>query len=441
VTLDADQLQHQLLGRRVENATLDVVVNGAEIECAGTRMTCASTSDLLGLAVDPRIREAVQSTLRKTGLRGGSELSLCGEFELLAAKTLGTQAAVVFSSATEFIANLGPVALDDRSEELRSGRAVPCTAETAGTVLAENQLTALVSNAIYPLAGEFASIARYAEVCARARVAIISVDPCGFGVLGASAGGAVDQLRLHDEVELQVAVLGGSVPGAGIVVGGTTRVVNALRGSQPAPPGPLVAASKRAVEILLAEPDRRVRTFEVAARFAEALRSQRFDIGPTVTPWIPVWMGDAALCQQWLAALKECGIFCRGWLAGPRSRLLLSLSATTTDEQVQVILEAFERVRRRLRVPQLSRQFDRVVPMARPGVFALSGPCAPHWHVPAATATSADDGLLTVQSPLGERVSRAIETFTWRATTRLPIVRLPAAATIRSLLARRPRDS
>lgn len=82
-----------------------------------------------------------------------------------------------------------------------------------------------------------------------------------------------------------------------------------------------------------------------------------FDAGPAVTPWVPVWVGDATLCQQWLDGLAEASIAARAWLAPGTARLLLSLSATTTDAQLTQLLEVFDRLARPMKPRELSKEF------------------------------------------------------------------------------------
>lgn len=138
-----------------------------------------------------------------------------------------------------------------------------------------------------------------------------------------------------------------------------------------------------------------------------------------------MWLGDEALCEQWLAALAELGICCRGWLAGPRSRLLLAPPATLTDSQVGQLVEAFERLSRKLQLPEAGSFAKEPPVLARPGSYAMGAPAALHWttvdpreerpsepEVPHTTPPSSDENLT-----LRELVYDAVETVTWRATS------------------------
>jgi hypothetical protein len=282
----------------------------------------------------------------------------------------------------------------------------------------------LVVELVHQLEGDLALAPRYAEVCQRRHVSLLAIDD-GLGVLGPTGGGALEHLSLQAEATLRVLPLGQAIPGAGALVLGEPELLAALRGALPAPPAAMLAASLKALDLATTEGTRRERLFDVAQRLVHGLRARGFDTGPCVTPWVPLWLGDEALCEQWLVALAGAGIFCRGWLAGPRSRLLLAAPATLTDAQVGAILEGFERLSRKLQVPVSGSAPKELPALARPGSYAMAAPAALHWttvdlpdrrppmpDTPVAAPPSSFENL-----SLKDRVYDAVETITWRASS------------------------
>lgn len=446
--VDSSALSRGLRGRIKLNCRVDAMPSAAEIESDGTRLLVASTDDLLGLGSDPRVKEAAQGALRKLGLGRTESTRGQEQLEARARALFGAEAALAVAHEDALLPLLPTWQL---VSEIRGRRAVPdgpqvATPEEAEAALAHPGMLGLVLEAVHPLEGDLALTPRFAEACQRRHASLLVIDD-GVGVLGPTGGGAVEHLSLQDQVTLRVLPLGGAIPGSGALVVGDPLLVEALRGALPAPPPIAMAASLKALEIAAAESARRTRLFDVAQRLLTALRSRGFDTGPCVTPWVPVWLGDEALCEQWLSALAELGVACRGWLAGPRSRLLLSPPATMTDAQLGQVLEAFERLSRKLQVPEAGGASREAPTLARPGSYAMAAPASLQWttvdprqrpqlepELPHTTPPSSAENLT-----LRELVYDAVETVTWRATNAGGAQLRRGAEALRTLIDKRRR--
>ncbi|GMU61571.1 MAG: hypothetical protein AMXMBFR34_33340 [Myxococcaceae bacterium] len=443
--LDAAALSRLAPERVVGNVRVDAVPSAAEVESDGGRLTNVSTGDLLGLASDARVREAFQGALRKSGLARPTRSRAQEDLEERLAGLLGVQAVAALEDAGglfECLDAAGVVA------EVRASPGFPRAAEVASPEGAERALAggaapALVVSAVDRYAGELLPLHRYAEASQRAGASLVVIDRLGLGVLGPGGLGAVESLGVIDQVALQVLFLGEALPGAGVVVAGPRAEVEALRRCGAPPASAPLAAAARALQLAHVEAPRRARAFDVAQAMIDGLRGLHLDTGPCVTPWIPVWMGDEALCEQWLKALADAGLACRGLLAGERSRLLLSVAATATDAQLDAALEAFGKVARRLEPPKLATEGRGPVLLARPGSFALATPCAPHWKPQPPVAPPShqpDQSPPAAPSGLRERLLDAVETLTWRATNRRGgKLGVPGGEALKALLDRRRR--
>ncbi len=445
---DSTALSRGVRGRIKLNCRVDALPSAAEVESDGARLLAASTDDLLGLGADARVREAAQGAMRRLGVGRAEATRVQEQLEARARSLLNAPAALVISHEEALLPLLPTWQL---VSELRGRRAVPdgpqvATPEDAEAALAHPGLLGLLLEAVHPLEGDLALTPRFAEACQRRHQNLLVIDD-GLGVLGPSGGGAIEHLSLEAQVTLRILPLGGAIPGSGALVVGEPLVVEALRGALPPPPPWALAASTRALEIAATESTRRVRLFDVAQRLLTALRARGFDTGPCVTPWVPLWLGDEALCEQWLAQLAELGVACRGWLAGPRSRLLLSPPATMTDAQLGQVLDAFERLSRKLQVPESAPPAGAPPTLARPGSYAMATPCALHWTTvdprerpqlepepPHPTPPSSEEDLT-----LRELVYDAVETMTWRATSVGGAQLRRGAEALRTLIDRRRR--
>ncbi len=448
MAVDPALLSRNVRGRIKVNCRVDAMPSASEVESDGARLLVASTDDLLGLGSDARVKEAAQTALRKQGLARTEGTRAQAELEARARSLFGAAGALVVAHEEAVLPLLPTWRL---AAEARGRRSIPEAAqvtspEDAEAALAHEGMLGLVLEAVHPLEGDLALTPRFAEACQRRHSNLIVIDD-GLGVLGPTGGGAIEHLSLQEQVTLRILPLGGAIPGSGALLLGEPDLLDALRGALPPPSAMSLAASTRALDISVTEGARRSRLFDVAQKLLAALQKRGFDTGPCVTPWIPVWLGDEALCEQWLSGLAELGICCRGWLAGPRSRLLLAAPATLTDGQLGQLVDAFERLSRKLQVP-VTGSLSREAPvLARPGSYAMGATAALHWmtveprerrplepDVPATTPPSSPENLT-----LRELVYDAVETMTWRATSVGGTQLRRSAEALRGLIDRRRR--
>ncbi len=403
--------------RLVFNASVDSVPSAHELEVEGARWFTASTDDVLGLASDARVREATAAALKKFGLHHVPTRALA-DLEATLARALGHRAAMIVGELWDVLRVLPTwrFAIDSRARQLAEDATSVRDPDEAEAALATG-LDGVLVDALFPTEGDLAPLPRYAEVCAKVGASLVVVDRLGLGMLGALGAGATEHLGVSDQVRLTIASLGAAVPGVGAVVAGDDEVIAALRGHLGTPPAAAVAATARAWEIVRTEPQRAKRAFDVAQQLLTGLKRCGLDTGPCVTPWIPVWVGEPALCHEWLNAFAEASIAMRAYVAPGESRLLLSLSATSTDAQMQTVLETFERLSRRLMPPSAIDEPREAPVVARPGSYVLHAPSSSRWSSQAPRPTrpaEREDAPGVV--PLRERVFDTVETLTWRAT-------------------------
>jgi 7-keto-8-aminopelargonate synthetase-like enzyme len=112
------------------------------------------------------------------------------------------------------------------------------------------------------------------------------------------------------------------------------------------------AAALAALEVMRKEPERIERVNQIAKMMRTEFRKMGFDVGKTVTPIIPVIIGeDMPTIIAW-KALYEAGIYTNPVIppAVPSGSSLLRTSymATHTDEQLKQVLTGFKEVGQRL---------------------------------------------------------------------------------------------
>jgi len=212
----------------------------------------------------------------------------------------------------------------------------------------------VVTDGVFSMEGTIVDLPRLVSVAKRHGAAVLVDEAHAVGVLGDDGAGTVSHFGLHEQVDLILATFSKSLASIGGVVAGPESVIHYLRHHSRAliftasmPPSS-VAGALAALDILIDEPERRTRLWEHTNRMAAGLKSLGFDIGATNTPVIPVVVGEPIRAMTMWRLLFDDGVFTHPIVppAVPEHacRLRVSLSAEHTREQIDRVLDAFERV-------------------------------------------------------------------------------------------------
>jgi 8-amino-7-oxononanoate synthase len=442
---------------------------GTEVMSGGRRLIMASSNDYLGLSHDPRVREAAAEAARRWGsstcgsrLLNGT-LALHDELDRRLARFFGKEAAVCFS--TGFQTNLGAIsslvqrrdmAFADRmahasiveglqaspGETRRFRHNDPQDLERLLSAAAPEAGKLVVVDGVYSMEGDLADLPGLVGVVERHGARLMVDEAHGLGVMGPGGRGAGEHFGLLDRVDLVMATFSKSLASIGGVIAGRTDVVNwirhkarALLFSASMTPA-AAAAALEALDILEQEPERRERLWAISERLHRELRSMGFDTRPSVTPVIPIVVGDQFTVFDFWRLLTEAGLFVSPVVKPAVEKELVRavFMATHTDEQVDRALEAFQRCGRKVGLIPSSRPHARVeVQLARPGSSGLVT-SAPAGGGAGGAAISFDVVAMlgNAARPLSRRLSDAAEYLTWRAVQAGPedvrrIAKLPSA--------------
>ncbi len=427
---------------------------GTEVVIDGKRLIMACSNNYLGLANDPRVRDAAAQAATRWGASTcGSRvlngtLALHDELDHRLARFLKKEAAVVFS--TGFQVNLGTISsLVLRHDMIFADRMVHASLvegihaaygetkrfrhndmEDLERLLAAAEPDCgklIVVDGVYSMEGDLANLPRIVELAKKYRARLMVDEAHGFGVMGAGGRGTGEHFGVHDDVDLVMATFSKSLASIGGVIAGRADVINwikhkarALVFSASMTP-PAAAAALKALEIIEAEPERRERLWDISERVHRELRGLGFDTAPSVTPVVPIVIGDQALNFHFWRRLTDAGLFVSPVVRPAVEKELVRcvFMATHTDEQVDRALEIFQRCGRELGIIPYEKPHTRVeVKMARPGVTGFIST-----HDGSETSTGGVSGALGLsdvlwgqtEEPIARRLSDAAEILTWRA--------------------------
>ncbi|XXF81386.1 aminotransferase class I/II-fold pyridoxal phosphate-dependent enzyme [Myxococcaceae bacterium GXIMD 01537] len=434
-----------------------------EVEIEGRRVIMVGSNNYLGLSADPRVKEAAIKAVEKFGTTcSGSRLlngtlSLHEELESRLAKFLGREAAIVIS--TGFQTNLAmasilgrhDIVFSDRQNHaslvdgIRLGFATERKFRHNDMEHLEQLLSAadpnagkiIVTDGVFSMEGDLCNLPKIVELAKRYNARVMTDDAHSMGVLGTLGRGVPEYYDLEAEVDLTMGTFSKSFASLGGVLAGPFDVINYIRHkarsvifSASMTPASIASALK-AVEIIEAEPERRARLLDIAEKMHNGFRAMGFDTGVSVTPVVPVHIGDQVKCFRFWKALHEAGVFANPVIppaveAG-HALIRTSYMATHTDAQLDRVLDIFEQIGKKMDViPQTTPSSYEKVQIARPGTFVRSNKASAKW-LAGSEGQLADKGGLTLEQlramssrEMAGKFFDAVEHLTWRAANLQP---------------------
>ncbi|WP_456414540.1 8-amino-7-oxononanoate synthase [Thiolapillus sp.] len=352
-----------------------------EMVVAGRPMLGFCSNDYLGLAADARVAEAFHRGIDRWGSGSGAAHLVTGhsraheQLEQELADFTGRERALLFSSG--YMANLavittlsgrGDTLIEDRLNHaslIDGGRL--CGARLrrfphADLAAAGKQLqnatgeTLLAVDGVFSMDGDLADLPALADLCRRHQAWLMVDDAHGLGVLGSTGGGSLEHWRLDArQVPVLMGTLGKAFGTAGAFVAGSEALIETLIQEArtyiftTALPAAVAEATRSSLKILRKERWRRERLQELVEKFREGAARLGFALPASTTPIQPLIAGSAETALEWSGLLAEQGILVTAIRPPtvPRgsARLRITFSASHTDEHLQRLLAALERLR------------------------------------------------------------------------------------------------
>lgn len=335
------------------------------------RLVNFASNDYLGLAGHPRLVEAAIQAARADGWGSGASPLIAGhggphaELERRLAEFEGTESALVFCSG--YAANVGAItALVGRgdtvfSDALNHASIIDgCRLSRAdvrvyrhGDVDHLARLLAaadspgrrlIVTDSLFSMDGDLAPLPALAELAQRHQ-AILAVDEAhATGLFGQGGRGVAEHLGVLEGVHVRVGTLSKALGSIGGFVAGRRSLVEWLvNRARPyvfstALPGAALAAAAAALDLVVAEPQRRRSLLETAAQLRTALQAGGWNVGASASQIIPLFVGDPARALAMSKALEDQGMWVPA-IRPPsvpqgRSLLRISLAAGHTREMI-----------------------------------------------------------------------------------------------------------
>jgi 8-amino-7-oxononanoate synthase len=358
----------------------------SEVVVNGKRVIMIGSNNYLGLTNHPRIKEAALKAIEKYGsgcsgsrvLNGNLEIH--EELEKKLARFFRKEAALVFT--TGYQTNLGAIpALVGRNDvaiidmydhasiidgcrlsfgEVKKYRHNDMDALERVLEACKGKAKLVIVDGVFSMEGDIADLPSIVRLAKAYGARIMVDDAHGIGVLGKGGRGTAEHFGLENEVDLimgtyskSLAAIGGFIAGPSDVVNWIKHLGRSMIFSASLPP-PLVASVSAALDIIEEQPELRARLWRNTHKMLRGYKTLGYDTGTSETPIIPILIKDTVKTYQMCKLLFENGVFVNPVIspAVPPGRELLRTSymATHTEEQLDKVLAAFEKVGRQLGV-------------------------------------------------------------------------------------------
>lgn len=347
-----------------------------EVIVSGRKVLMFGSNSYLGLTNDPRLKEAAKKAIDKygTGCAGSpflnGTLDIHIELQDRLAEFLGKDGVMLFSAG--FLANAGVipcvtgrndyVVYDERDHaSIMEGKQITFAKtykykhnnmEDLERVLQQLPLEAsklVVSDGVFSMEGDVAPVDRLVEICNRYQATLMVDEAHGLGVFGREGRGTCDHFNQLPNVELVMGTFSKSLASVGGFIASDKETINWMKHNvRPyiftASITPASTASVlKALEIMRTEPERRDALWNITNYAMKSFRDLGFEIGPTQTPIIPLYVRDYDKTFMLMHLLFEQGIFVTPVIppAVPNEETLIrfALMATHTREQVDYAVE------------------------------------------------------------------------------------------------------
>jgi len=355
---------------------------GGRVILDGRRQVMLGSSNYLGLASHPRVKEAVKQAVDRYGSGTASVSEVCGltdlhyELRRRIADHTGTEAALLYPSCST--ANMGVIDGLMRegdvifSDQLNHASIVDgCRITKAPTRVyahkdmseleehlrqsGDARLRMIVTDGVFSMEGDTAPLGEIVDLAEEYSAITVVDESHAVGVLGKRGAGTIEHYGVEGRVDIQTGTFGKALgaAGGGYVCGSQDLIdylyhrSRAFIFTNSLPPA-TVASGIAALSLLEENPGLLERLSENTRHFRSGIESTGLKLLGGESPITPILIGDAAKALAMCDVLMEEGVFLAavGYPVVPKgeARLRAQISAGHTMDDLDLAVEAIERI-------------------------------------------------------------------------------------------------
>ena len=352
-----------------------------EVLIDNKRVLMFGSNSYLGLTNHPKIKEASKKAIDKygTGCAGSrflnGTLDIHIELENRLATYVGKEATVLFS--TGYQVNLGVLScitgrndyiiLDEYdhaciidgsrlsfSKVIKYAHNDMDDLQRKLSILPEEAVKVIAVDGIFSMEGDIVKLPQIVKLADQYGANIMIDDAHSLGVIGHNGAGTASHFNLTNDVDLimgtfskSLASLGGFIAADRDTIDYIKHRARSLMFSASMPPGS-VASVIAALDIIESEPERIQKLWDNTNYAQKLLLEEGFDLGPTESPILPIYVRDNEKTFLVTKQLQAAGVFVNPVVSpavpSDSSLLRFSLMATHTFDQIDEAVEKLAKV-------------------------------------------------------------------------------------------------
>lgn len=355
------------------------------VKIDGKSVLMFGSNSYLGLTNHPKLKEGAIKAIEKYGtgcagsrfLNGTLDIHL--ELEEKLAKLVHKESALVFP--TGFTVNSGVIPslvgrddyliFDERNhasiiegKRLTFGKTLKYKhndMEHLEKVLKKcetDRVKLIVTDGVFSMEGDVARLPEMVELAKRYNASLYVDEAHSLGVFGTTGAGVCEHFGVSDDVDLIMGTFSKSLGTIGGFIAADENIINYLKHTSrtlifsasitPASTGCVLAA----LDVMADETWRKDQLWANTKRAKEGFEKAGFEIGPTETPIIPLYVRDNMKTFTLTRMLMDDGIFVNPVVTpavSPEDTLIrYSLMATHTFEQIDESIEKISKIARQI---------------------------------------------------------------------------------------------
>ena len=362
-----------------------------EVIIVSQRILMFGSNSYLGLTTHPEVKEAAKKAIDKYGsgcagsrfLNGTLDLHI--ELEDALAQFVGKESALVFS--TGYQVNLGVIsALAGRNDYLfldewdhaciidggrlsfskvyKYGHSDMVHLEKLLSNAPVDAFKLIATDGVFSMEGDIAKLDEIANLAKKYNACVFVDDAHSLGVLGPAGQGTAAHFNITHKIDLIMGTFSKSLASIGGFIAADKKIIEYLKHHArslmfSASISPAAAASAlAALRVLKNEPDRIEKLWQNTNYTLEAFKDAGFDVGPTESPIIPIYVRDNEKTFLMAKMLMDEGVFVNPVVSpavsSESSMIRFSLMATHSFKQIDYAVEKLKKVAYKLKIPQLN---------------------------------------------------------------------------------------
>jgi glycine C-acetyltransferase len=354
---------------------------------------CFCSNNYLGLANHPAVKEAAIEGIRKYGAGTASVRFICGTFEphealeATIATFLGVEAAYSFVScwtATEAVfptfCEPGDLIISDELnhaciiDSMRLAGAVKkgtlravykhsdvsSLREALDKARADPEVTGavwVVTDGVFSMEGDIARLPELRRLCDEFDAILVVDDSHGTGVLGETGRGTHEHHGMPGaSIDFYTSTLGKALGGGagGFIAGSRQGIDLVVQRGRPtlfsnALPVTIACSARKAIEILMDEPQRVQKLRDNVAYARKGIRDAGFEVLESPTAICPIIVGDTAKAIAMSNRLLELGVFVIGFgypvVPEGTARLRAQISAGHEPHHLDQLIDSLNKLK------------------------------------------------------------------------------------------------